>query len=126
VKFGRPTGSGGVAGEQAGGVTDRFGGRREGRSSSKGFSTTEGIGGEEETAASRSRGHRRGPSGWGGCTRRRGASGGVETIGGGLEWAIHGGSVRPERNNSGGAKEQPRAPTRRSGELPTSVQSSGR
>jgi hypothetical protein len=52
AKSGWPTGGGGVAGEQAGGVTDQVGGRREGRSSPKGFSTVEGIGGGEETAAS--------------------------------------------------------------------------
>jgi hypothetical protein len=83
------------------------------------------VGGGEETAASRSRGHRRGLSGWGGCTRRCGAWGGVETIGGGLEQVVRGGSVQPERNCSGGAEEQPRARARRSGELPASVQSSG-
>jgi hypothetical protein len=52
-----------VAEEQVGGVMDRFGNQREGRSSPEGFSVAEGIGGGEETAASRSRGHRRGPSG---------------------------------------------------------------
>jgi hypothetical protein len=83
------------------------------------------VDGGEETAASRSRGHRWGSSGWGGCTQRRGAWGGVETVGGGLERAVHGGLVRPERNGGGGAEEQPRAPARRSGELPTSVRSSG-
>jgi hypothetical protein len=57
VKSSRPASSGGVAGEQAGGVTDRFGGRREGRSSPEDFSMVEGIGGGEEMAASRSRGH---------------------------------------------------------------------
>jgi hypothetical protein len=65
-----------MAGEQDSGVMDRFGGRREGRSSPVGFSTAEGIGGGEEMAASRSRGHRWGPSSWGGCTLRRGAWGG--------------------------------------------------
>jgi hypothetical protein len=88
VKSGRSAGGGGVAGEQAGGVMDRFGGRREGRSLLEGFSATEGIGGEEETTTSRSRGHRWGPSGRGGCTRRRGAWGGVEMVGGGLEQAV--------------------------------------
>jgi hypothetical protein len=58
----------------------------------------EGISGGVRTATSRSRGHRRGPSGWGGGTRRRSAWGGVETVRGGLEWAIHGGSCWPERN----------------------------
>jgi hypothetical protein len=111
--------------EQAGRVMDRFGGRREGRSSPGGFSMTEGIGSGEETVASRSRGHWRGLSGRGGCTRQRGAWGGVETIEGWLEWAVRDGSVRPERNGGGGAEEQPRAPVRRSGELPTSVRSSG-
>jgi hypothetical protein len=53
-----------VVGEQAGGVTDRFGGRREGRSSPVGFSTVEGISGGEETVTNQSRGHRRGSSGW--------------------------------------------------------------
>jgi hypothetical protein len=42
-----------------------------------------------------------------------------------LEWAVCGRSVRPERNGGGGAEEQPRAPARRSGELLTSVWSSG-
>jgi hypothetical protein len=43
-----------------------------------------------------------------------------------LEQAIHGDSVRPRRNGGGGAEEQPRAPTRRSGELSASVRSSRR
>jgi hypothetical protein len=114
-----------VVREQAGGVTDRFGGRREGRSSPIGFSTVEGISGGEETVTNQSRGHRRGSSGWGGCTQWCGAWGGVETVGGWLEWAIRGGSIRPERNDGGGVEEQPRAPARRSGELPASVRSSG-
>jgi hypothetical protein len=46
-------------------------------------------------------------------------------VGGGLERAIRGGSVRPERNGGGGAEELARAPARRSGELSTSVRSSG-
>jgi hypothetical protein len=54
-----------------------------------------------KTAASRSRGHRWGPRGWGGSTRWRGAWGGVEMIGGGLERAVRGGSGRPERNGDG-------------------------
>jgi hypothetical protein len=94
-----------VAGEQASGVTDRFGGQREWRSSSEGFSVAEGIGGGEETAASWSRGHQRGLSGWGECTRRCGAWGGVETVGGWLERAVCGGLVRSERNDSGGVEE---------------------
>jgi hypothetical protein len=52
AKSGRPTGGGGVAGEQAGGVTDQVGGRREGRSSPEGFSMAEGIGSGEEMATS--------------------------------------------------------------------------
>jgi hypothetical protein len=54
MKSGRPAGDGGVAGEQAGGVTNRFGGQREGRSSPEGFSVVGGggVGGGEETAAS--------------------------------------------------------------------------
>jgi hypothetical protein len=63
------------------------------------------VSGGEETAASQSSGHQRGPSGWGGCTQRRGAWGGVETVGGGLERVVHGGSVRPARNGGGGAEE---------------------
>jgi hypothetical protein len=114
-----------VAGEQAGGVMDQFGGRREGRSSPEGFSTTEGISGGEEMSASRSRGHWQGLSGRGGCTRWRGAWGGVETVEGWLERAVHGGSVWPERNGGGGAEEQPRVLARRSGELPASVWSLG-
>jgi hypothetical protein len=105
VGTGRPTGSGGVAGEQASGVTDRFGGQREGTSSSEGFFAAKGIGGWEETTASWSRGHQRGLSGWGECTRRYGAWGGVETVGGWLEWAVRSGLVRPERNDSGGVEE---------------------
>jgi hypothetical protein len=85
----------------------------------------EGIGGGEETVASQSRGHRRGPSGWGGCTRWHSAWGGVEMVRGGLEWAVRGGSVRPERNDGGGEEEQPKAPASRSRELPASVRSSG-
>jgi hypothetical protein len=115
-----------VAGEQASGVADRFGGQREGRSSLESFSTVERISGGEETVASRSRGHRRGPSGWGGCTQRRGARGGVKTVGGRLEWIVLGGLVQLERNGGGGAEEQPRAPARRSGEFLASVQRSGR
>jgi hypothetical protein len=64
-------------------------------------STAEGIGGGEKMAASQSRVHRRGPSGWGGSTQRHGAWGGVEMVGGGLEHAIHSGSGRPERNGGG-------------------------
>jgi hypothetical protein len=90
-----------------------------------GLTAAKQVGGGEEMAASRSRGHWRGPSGWGGCTRRHGACGGVKTFGGGLERAVHGGSVRPSRNSGGEAEEQPRAPARRSGELPASVRSSG-
>jgi hypothetical protein len=115
-----------MAGEQAGGVMGRFCGRREGRSSSGGFSASKGISGGEETATSRSRGHRRGPCGWGGCTRWCGAWGGVETVGGWLEQAVHGGSVRPERNGDGGAEEQSTASARRLGELLASVRISGR
>jgi hypothetical protein len=58
--------------------------------------------------------------------QRCGAWGGVETVGGGLEWAVHGGSVRPERNDGGGAEKQLRASARSSGEFPVSVRSSGR
>jgi hypothetical protein len=52
-----------VADEHTGRVTDRFGGRREGWSSPEGFFVVEGIDDGEETAASRSRGHRQGLSG---------------------------------------------------------------
>jgi hypothetical protein len=93
AKSGRPLVGGGVAGEQAGRVVDRIRGRREGRSSLEDFSTAEGIGGRERTMASQSRGHRQGPSGWGGSTRRCNAWGGIETVRGGLEWAIRGGSA---------------------------------
>jgi hypothetical protein len=86
----------------------------------------EGIGGGEETVASRSRGHRWGPSGRGGCTWRRGDWGGVKMVGGWLERAVRGGSVRPKRNGGGGAEEQPRASARRLEELPTSMWSLGR
>jgi hypothetical protein len=115
-----------VAGEQAGRVTNRFGSRRDGRSSLEGFSAAEGISGGEEMAASWSKGHRRGPSGQGGCTRQRGAWGGVEMVGGWLEQDVRGGSIRPERNSGGVAEEQTRALARRSEQLPTSVRSSGR
>jgi hypothetical protein len=120
-----PAGGGGVAGEQAGEVMDRFGGRREGRSSLEGFSVAEGIGDGEEMAARGSRGHRRGPSGRGGCTWRCDAWGAIETVEGWLEQAVCGGSVWLERNDGGGAEEQPTTPVRRSGELPASVRSSG-
>jgi hypothetical protein len=76
------------------------------------------VDGGEEMAASRSRGHRRGPSNWGGSTRRGDAQGGVETVGGGMERAVHGGSVRTERNGGGGAEEQPRAAEVVGGEAP--------
>jgi hypothetical protein len=82
-----------VAGEQADGVPNWFGSRREGRSSPKGFSMMEGFGGGEEMATSRSRGHRQSLRGQGGCTRRRGAWDGVETVRGGLEQAVRSGSV---------------------------------
>jgi hypothetical protein len=108
-----------VAREQADGVTDRFGGRREGRSSPEGFSVAEGFGGGEETAA-------RWRSGWRGCTRWHGAWGGVEMVGGWLERAAYGGSVQPKRNGGGGAEEQLRALAGSSGELPASVRSSRR
>jgi hypothetical protein len=90
-----------VAGDKAGGVTDRFGSRREGGASPEGFSMAEGIGGRENMVASRSGGHRRGTSGWGGSTRWHYAWGGVETVEGGLEWAVPGGSGRPEWNGGG-------------------------
>jgi hypothetical protein len=90
-----------------------------------GLAAVKQVGGGEEMAASRSRGHWRDPSGGGGSTRRCGAWGGVEMVGGGLEQAICGGSVRLERNDSGGSEEQMRAPARRSWELPTLVRSSG-
>jgi hypothetical protein len=77
------------------------GGRREGRVSPESFSVVEGIGGGEKMVTFWSRGHRRGPSGWGGSTQWRGVCCGVETIRGGLERAIHGGSGRPERNGGG-------------------------
>jgi hypothetical protein len=74
-----------VAGEQAGRVADWISVRREGRGSPEGFSTVEGISGGERTIASQSRGHRRGPSDWGGSTWWHGAWDGVEMVGGGLE-----------------------------------------
>jgi hypothetical protein len=82
-----------VAGEQAGRVADRIGGRREGRGSPEGFFAAEGINGRGRTLASRSRCHRRGLSGWGGSTRKHDAWVGVETVGEGLERAVHGGSA---------------------------------
>jgi hypothetical protein len=82
-------------------VADRIGGCREGRGSPEGFSTMGGISEEERTSASQSRDHRRGLSGWGGSTRQRSAWGGVETVGGGLEWDVHGGLGRPERKDGG-------------------------
>jgi hypothetical protein len=72
---------------------DRIGGQIEGRGLLEGFSAAEGNGGGEKTTASQSRGHRWGPSSWGGSTRRRDAWGGVEMIGGGLEWVVHGSSA---------------------------------
>jgi hypothetical protein len=89
----RPVVGGGVAVEQAGRVVDLIGGRREGRGSPKGFSAVEGIDGGDRTLTSWSRGHQRGPSGWGGSTQRRNALGGVEKVREGLERAVHGGSV---------------------------------
>jgi hypothetical protein len=80
-----PAGRRPVGGEQAGGVTNQFGGRKEGRVSPEGFSAAEGNDGGEQTATSWSRGHRRGPSSWGGSTQRCSAWGGVEMVGGGLE-----------------------------------------
>jgi hypothetical protein len=94
-----------VAREQAVGVADLYDGRREGRGSPKGFSVAEGIDGREKMAASQSRGHRRGLSGWGRSTRWHGTWGGAETVRGGLERAVRYGSVRPERNSGGGAEE---------------------
>jgi hypothetical protein len=91
-----------------------------------GLAAVKQVGGGGEIVARWSRGHRRGPTGWGGCTRRCGAWGGIETVGGGLEGAVRGGSIWPERNGGGGVKEQLRAPPRRSEELPMSLRSSGR
>jgi hypothetical protein len=85
---------GGVAGEQAGRVADQIGGRREGRGSPEGFSVAEGISSGKRTATSRSRGRRWGLSGWGGSTRQCGARSGVESVGGGLEQAVCGGSAK--------------------------------
>jgi hypothetical protein len=90
----RPMVGGGVTVEQAGRVADRIGGRREGRGSPEGFSAAEGISSGKRTATSRSRGRRWGLSGWGGSTRRCGAPSGVETVRGGLEQAVCGGSVK--------------------------------
>jgi hypothetical protein len=104
---------------------DQFCGRREGSCSPEGSSMAKGIGSMEEMAASRSRGSPAGPSSQGGCTRRRGTWGGVETVRGWLEWAVCGGSVRSERKGGRGAEEQSRAPARRSGELLASVRRSG-
>jgi hypothetical protein len=93
AKSGLPMVGGGVAGEQGGRVADRLGGRREGRNSPEGFSGVEVIGGGGRTSASRSRGHQRGLSSWGGSTRRRDAWGGVDTVGEGLERAVCSGSA---------------------------------
>jgi hypothetical protein len=71
----------------------------------RGLTTAKQVGGGEETPASRGRGHWWGLSGWGGSTRWRGAWGGVEMVGEGLERVVCGGSVRPERNGGGGAAE---------------------
>jgi hypothetical protein len=73
----------------------------------EGLTAAKRVGAREETAASQSRGYRWGSSGWGGSTRRRGAWGEVKMVGGGLVQAVRDGSVRPERNDDGGAKEQP-------------------
>jgi hypothetical protein len=91
-----------------------------------GLTVVKQVGSGEEMVANQSRGHQWGPSGWGGCTWWCGAWGGIEMVGGGLEHAVCGGLVWPERNNGGGVEEQPRASARRSGELPVSVRSSGR
>jgi hypothetical protein len=95
-----------VTGEQADRVADQIGGQREGRVSPDGFSTVEGIGGGERMAASRSRGHRRGPSGLGGSTRWRNAWGRVETVRGGLERAVRGGSAMASTTVFGAAQER--------------------
>jgi hypothetical protein len=65
----------------------------ESRGSPEGLFMAEGIGGGVKTSASRSRGHWRGLSSWGGSTRWHDAWGGVEAVGQELEWAIRGGSV---------------------------------
>jgi hypothetical protein len=70
-----------------------------------GLAVVKQVGGGEEMVANQSRGHQWGPSGWGGCTWWRGAWGGVEMVRGGLEHAVCGGLVWPERNNGGGAEE---------------------
>jgi hypothetical protein len=80
-----PVGGRGVAGEQADGVTNWFGGQKEGRGSPEGFSVAEGINDREKTMASQSRGHWRGLSSLGGSTQRRGTWGGVEVTREGLE-----------------------------------------
>jgi hypothetical protein len=95
-----------VVGEQAGRVADWIGGRREGRGSLEGFSVAEGINGRGRTLASRSRGHRRGLSGWGGSTRRHDAWVGVETVGEGLERVVHGGSAMVSTAVFGAAQER--------------------
>jgi hypothetical protein len=64
-----------------------------GAGSPEGLSMVEGINSGGKTSATRSRGHQRGPSGWGGSTRRSDAWGGVEAVGEGLERAVRGGSV---------------------------------
>jgi hypothetical protein len=65
------------------------GGEGEGVGSPEGLSTAEGISGGGRTSISRSRGHRRGLSGWGGSTWWRGAWGGVEAVGEGSEQVVY-------------------------------------
>jgi hypothetical protein len=128
AESGRPAASGRgrrCQGASPGGEGSNLGHRQWRGSPWGGLTAVKQVGGGEEMAASRSRGHWRDPSGGGGSTRRRGAWGGVEMVGGGLEQAVHGGSVRSERNDNGGSEEQLRAPARRSWELPTLVRSSG-
>jgi hypothetical protein len=55
-------------------VVERGGG------SPEGLPAVEGIGDGVRTSASQSKGHRWGPSGWGGSTQRCGAWGGVEAV----------------------------------------------
>jgi hypothetical protein len=73
-----------VPGEQAGRVADWIGGGEEGGGHTRWLVRSGG-----RTSTSQSRCHRWGPSGWGGSTRRRGAWGGVEAVGDGLERAVH-------------------------------------
>jgi hypothetical protein len=72
----------------------------------EGLSAVEGISGGGRTLASQSRGHRRGPSGWGGSTQCCDAWGGVKAVGEEPERVVRGGSATPSMVVFGAAQER--------------------